>query len=56
MSASTPSDAPSVGSVDRIITAADLRPYLGDALERGMARTDQDGRRASEVRVTLRQT
>jgi acetyl/propionyl-CoA carboxylase alpha subunit/acetyl-CoA carboxylase carboxyltransferase component len=29
----------SVGSVDRIIRAAELRPYLIDALERGMART-----------------
>ena len=28
-----------VGSVDRIIPAAQLRPYLVDALERGMART-----------------
>ncbi|MGZ4638274.1 MAG: ATP-binding protein [Actinomycetes bacterium] len=28
-----------VGSVDRIIPAADLRPYIVDALERGMART-----------------
>ena len=27
-----------VGSVDRIIAAADLRPYVIDALERGMAR------------------
>jgi hypothetical protein len=26
-----------VGSVDRIIAARDLRPYLIDALERGMA-------------------
>lgn len=29
----------SVGSVDRIIPAAGLRPYIVDALERGMART-----------------
>jgi acetyl/propionyl-CoA carboxylase alpha subunit/acetyl-CoA carboxylase carboxyltransferase component len=29
----------SVGSVDRIIPAAQLRPYVVDALERGMART-----------------
>ena len=29
-----------VGSVDRIIRAADLRPYIIDALERGMARTE----------------
>jgi acetyl-CoA carboxylase carboxyltransferase component len=28
-----------VGSVDRIIRAADLRPYVIDALERGMARS-----------------
>ena len=28
-----------VGSVDRIIPAAELRPYVVDALERGMART-----------------
>jgi acetyl/propionyl-CoA carboxylase alpha subunit/acetyl-CoA carboxylase carboxyltransferase component len=28
-----------VGSVDRIIAASDLRPYVVDALERGMART-----------------
>jgi acetyl-CoA carboxylase carboxyltransferase component len=28
-----------VGSVDRIIAAAELRPYIVDALERGMART-----------------
>ena len=28
-----------VGSVDRIIPAASLRPYVVDALERGMART-----------------
>jgi hypothetical protein len=28
-----------MGSVDRIIPAASLRPYLVDALERGMART-----------------
>ncbi len=27
-----------VGSVDRIIAAKDLRPYVIDALERGMAR------------------
>ncbi len=27
-----------VGSLDRIISAADLRPYLVDAIERGMAR------------------
>jgi len=31
-----------VGSVDRIIAAADLRPYLVDALERGMARAIRD--------------
>jgi acetyl-CoA carboxylase carboxyltransferase component len=28
-----------VGSVDRIIAASDLRPYVIDALERGMAKT-----------------
>jgi hypothetical protein len=28
-----------VGSVDRIIPAATLRPYLVDAVERGMRRT-----------------
>jgi hypothetical protein len=28
-----------VGSVDRIIPAAALRPYLVDAVERGMRRT-----------------
>ena len=27
-----------VGSLDRIIRAADLRPYLVDAIERGIAR------------------
>jgi hypothetical protein len=27
-----------VGSLDRIIRAADLRPYVVDAIERGMAR------------------
>jgi acetyl/propionyl-CoA carboxylase alpha subunit/acetyl-CoA carboxylase carboxyltransferase component len=31
--------AQQVGSVDRIIAAADLRPYVVDALERGIART-----------------
>jgi len=31
--------AQAVGSVDRIIPAARLRPYIVDALERGMART-----------------
>ena len=31
----------SVGSVDRIIAAADLRPYVVDALERGMTRALQ---------------
>jgi hypothetical protein len=30
-----------VGSVDRIIPAATLRPYLVGALERGLARTGQ---------------
>ncbi len=33
-----------VGSVDRIIPAATLRPYLVDALERGMARAAAAGR------------
>ena len=32
-----------VGSVDRIISAAELRPYVVDALERGMARVLADG-------------
>ena len=27
-----------VGSVDRIIAAADIRPYVIDAIERGIAR------------------
>ena len=31
--------AQQVGSVDRIIPAATLRPYLVDAVERGMRRT-----------------
>jgi acetyl-CoA carboxylase carboxyltransferase component len=34
-----------VGSVDRIIPAAELRPYLVDALERGMARVAEVGER-----------
>jgi hypothetical protein len=29
-----------MGSVDRIISAADLRPYVIDALERGMAKDE----------------
>jgi hypothetical protein len=33
--------AQSVGSVHRIIPAADLRPYVIDALERGYARAGQ---------------
>ena len=33
-----------VGSVDRIIAAEQLRPYVVDALERGMARTLAEGR------------
>jgi acetyl-CoA carboxylase carboxyltransferase component len=33
-----------VGSVDRIIAAEQLRPYLVEALERGMARTLAEGR------------
>ncbi len=32
-----------VGSVDHIIAAADIRPYVVDALDRGMARTAGDG-------------
>ena len=32
-----------VGSVDRIISAAELRPYIVDALERGMARAADTG-------------
>ncbi len=32
-----------VGSVDRIIPAATLRPYVVDALERGMSRTPERG-------------
>ena len=31
--------AVSVGSVDRIVPASELRPYLIDAVERGMRRT-----------------
>ena len=31
-----------VGSVHRIIAAASLRPYLIDAIERGMARQSSD--------------
>jgi acetyl-CoA carboxylase carboxyltransferase component len=42
-----------MGSVDRIITAAKLRPYVVDALERGMARADADGRRVREARVRV---
>jgi acetyl-CoA carboxylase carboxyltransferase component len=34
-----------VGSVDRIIPAAGLRPYLVDALERGMARVEGEAAR-----------
>ncbi len=40
-----------VGSVDRIISAADLRPYLVDALERGMARERERVVRAPAARV-----
>ena len=43
--------AQAVGSVDRIIPPAGLRPYLIDALERGMAR-DLDGRRPEPVAPT----
>jgi hypothetical protein len=32
-----------VGSVDRIVTAAGLRPYLIDAVERGVARAEASG-------------
>ena len=32
-----------VGSVDKIIRAADLRPYIIDALERGMAASTPTG-------------
>jgi len=32
-----------VGSVDKIIRAADLRPYIIDAVERGMARSAPTG-------------
>ena len=32
-----------MGSVDRIISAAELRPYVVDALERGMARVLAEG-------------
>jgi acetyl-CoA carboxylase carboxyltransferase component len=35
-----------VGSVHRIIPPGDLRPYLVDAVERGMARFDPDPSRA----------
>ena len=28
-----------IGSVDRIIAASDIRPYVVDALERGMSRS-----------------
>ena len=31
-----------VGSVDRIISAAELRPYLIDAVERGVARSERE--------------
>ena len=33
-----------VGSVDRIVPAAELRPYLIDAVERGVARVEAGGR------------
>jgi hypothetical protein len=42
--------AQQVGSVDCIISAAGLRPYLIDALERGMS-VDLDGRRPEPFRV-----
>jgi hypothetical protein len=38
-----------VGSVDRIITARELRPYIVDALERGMAATDRTAARPLQV-------
>jgi hypothetical protein len=36
-----------VGSLDRIISAAELRPYLIDAIERGMAREMERWRRCT---------
>jgi acetyl/propionyl-CoA carboxylase alpha subunit/acetyl-CoA carboxylase carboxyltransferase component len=43
-----------VGSVDRIIAAADLRPYVVDALERGIARTlERDPSAARSVHPTV---
>ena len=36
-----------VGSVNGIVAAADLRPYLVDAIERGMAKTEADRARSS---------
>jgi acetyl-CoA carboxylase carboxyltransferase component len=44
----------SVGSVDRIIPAADLRPYIVDALERGIARTLEQVTLATPSRATGR--
>jgi hypothetical protein len=38
--------AVSVGSVDRVIAVAQLRPYLIDAVERGVQRTLAAGDRA----------
>ena len=43
--------AKQVGSVDRIVAAKDLRPYLIDALERGMTRERERVARTPTVRV-----
>jgi len=43
----------SVGSVDRIIPAAGLRPYIVDALERGIARTLDEVTLATPPRETV---
>ena len=40
-----------VGSVDRIISARDIRPYIVDALERGMARWHGSGPNAGRSRA-----
>jgi acetyl/propionyl-CoA carboxylase alpha subunit/acetyl-CoA carboxylase carboxyltransferase component len=40
-----------VGSLDRIISAAQLRPYLIDAIERGMARDASSSHRAGQGRA-----
>jgi acetyl/propionyl-CoA carboxylase alpha subunit/acetyl-CoA carboxylase carboxyltransferase component len=44
--------AMAVGSVDRIIAARDLRPYLIDAVERGLA---HDGRDAGSIEAGVQQ-